>query len=372
MRQHGTGGLSAGLPSHRRRGQESICGDAASFDLPASHLASCIKEARRAASSLAHTTRLLRACYVQANECWESLASAEEACPGVDDELVAPTGASNFRAEHYKTLKALLRLLEDRIARETPQVRARRLSLQASPLAYRVAPAAHARSLQTSDGVTHPAEFLFGMLSDLSITAETLPQLLVRRPGPHRDARALKRGVVARRCAGSHRRRDGAACRRCCGGGPKNGACVDAQATLPPHAHDTVHPPTTRAGRAAVASSLARLVAGAEDRLQARWPHNSRRERHARSLTRAPVTCRSLESKSTATYRVHLRNGEGRAGGPCLSFWCMVPGVCMRDLQTMGVRSIVLTSGTLSPMESFAHELVRRLPRHVVPDAGCS
>ena len=39
----------------------------------------------------------------------------------------------------------------------------------------------------------------------------------------------------------------------------------------------------------------------------------------------------------------------------------MVPGVCMRELHTEGVRSIVLTSGTLSPMESFAHELVRLL-----------
>jgi hypothetical protein len=37
----------------------------------------------------------------------------------------------------------------------------------------------------------------------------------------------------------------------------------------------------------------------------------------------------------------------------------MVPGVCMRALESFGVRSIVLTSGTLSPLESFAHELVR-------------
>ena len=63
----------------------------------------------------------------QANQCWESLASAEEACPDVPDELVEPAGASKFRAEHYKLLKTLLRLLEDRIARETPQVRPRRI-----------------------------------------------------------------------------------------------------------------------------------------------------------------------------------------------------------------------------------------------------
>lgn len=37
----------------------------------------------------------------------------------------------------------------------------------------------------------------------------------------------------------------------------------------------------------------------------------------------------------------------------------MVPGVCMRELQADGIKCIVLTSGTLSPLESFAHELVR-------------
>ena len=63
----------------------------------------------------------------------------------------------------------------------------------------------------------------------------------------------------------------------------------------------------------------------------------------------------------TASYRLHLRNADGRGAtsGPCLGYWCLVPGICMRELQAMGVRSIVLTSGTLSPMESFAHELAR-------------
>jgi regulator of telomere elongation helicase 1 len=68
---------------------------------------------------------------------------------------------------------------------------------------------------------------------------------------------------------------------------------------------------------------------------------------------------RSAEDGSTALYRVHLRDGDGKAKGPCLSYWCLVPGVCMRELEKMGTRSIVLTSGTLSPLESFAHELAR-------------
>ncbi len=63
----------------------------------------------------------------------------------------------------------------------------------------------------------------------------------------------------------------------------------------------------------------------------------------------------------TASYRLHLRNADGKGAnsGPTLGYWCMVPGICMRELQAMGVRSIVLTSGTLSPLESFAHELAR-------------
>ncbi|CAM9744689.1 unnamed protein product, partial [Scytosiphon promiscuus] len=46
-----------------------------------------------------------------------------------------------------------------------------------------------------------------------------------------------------------------------------------------------------------------------------------------------------------------------------LCFWCFCPGVAMQDLKALGVRSIVVTSGTLSPLSSFANEL--RLPFEV-------
>ena len=74
-----------------------------------------------------------------------------------------------------------------------------------------------------------------------------------------------------------------------------------------------------------------------------------------RSVT---ILRRSKTDGTLDAYRVHIQPGDKRTGGSCLSYWCMVPGVCMRELQAEGVRSIVLTSGTLSPMESFAHELV--------------
>lgn len=56
--------------------------------------------------------------------------------------------------------------------------------------------------------------------------------------------------------------------------------------------------------------------------------------------------------------RVHAAQGKG--GGPAvptLSYWCFQPGMAMRALLATGVRSVLLTSGTLSPLASFAAEL---------------
>jgi len=55
-----------------------------------------------------------------------------------------------------------------------------------------------------------------------------------------------------------------------------------------------------------------------------------------------------------------------------MSFWCMVPGVIVNELCELGVKSLLLASGTLSPMDSFASELrapfpVRLENPHVIP-----
>uniref|UniRef100_A0A7N6C434 Regulator of telomere elongation helicase 1 n=1 Tax=Anabas testudineus TaxID=64144 RepID=A0A7N6C434_ANATE len=54
-----------------------------------------------------------------------------------------------------------------------------------------------------------------------------------------------------------------------------------------------------------------------------------------------------------------------------LSYWCFSPGFSMQDLVNQGVRCIILTSGTLSPLSSFTAEM--RIPfqvtlenRHVI------
>ncbi|XP_008072828.1 regulator of telomere elongation helicase 1 [Carlito syrichta] len=46
-----------------------------------------------------------------------------------------------------------------------------------------------------------------------------------------------------------------------------------------------------------------------------------------------------------------------RKQGKVLSYWCFSPGHSMRELLRQGVRSIILTSGTLAPVSSFALEL---------------
>lgn len=69
----------------------------------------------------------------------------------------------------------------------------------------------------------------------------------------------------------------------------------------------------------------------------------------------------------TSAYRVHIHlerpKGKGRGPPtPTLSYWCFQPGLAMRALQAMGVRSILLTSGTLSPLGGFAQELLLPFP----------
>lgn len=43
--------------------------------------------------------------------------------------------------------------------------------------------------------------------------------------------------------------------------------------------------------------------------------------------------------------------------GNILSYWCFSPGFSMQDLVNQGVRCIILTSGTLSPLASFTSEM---------------
>ncbi|CAJ2661268.1 unnamed protein product [Trifolium pratense] len=68
-------------------------------------------------------------------------------------------------------------------------------------------------------------------------------------------------------------------------------------------------------------------------------------------------------------YRVHVKEAEAwSANGSkgkvsrTLSWWCFNPGIALEEFGKNGVRSIILTSGTLSPLDSFAEELKLDFP----------
>lgn len=76
---------------------------------------------------------------------------------------------------------------------------------------------------------------------------------------------------------------------------------------------------------------------------------------------------KELIERSKAFYRMVVTEPPTTAGtssnqqqsvvNRVMAYWCFNPGVVMKDLLGMGVRSIVLTSGTLSPMKSFMQEM---------------
>ncbi|XP_047959212.1 regulator of telomere elongation helicase 1 homolog [Salvia hispanica] len=68
-------------------------------------------------------------------------------------------------------------------------------------------------------------------------------------------------------------------------------------------------------------------------------------------------------------YRFHVQEVEASSNDSfkgktsrTLSWWCFNPGIAMEEFTKLGVRSIILTSGTLSPMDSFAEELKLEFP----------
>lgn len=82
-------------------------------------------------------------------------------------------------------------------------------------------------------------------------------------------------------------------------------------------------------------------------------------QKRADLISKSKSFYRMVITDASATYGKQLggemnnQNPKGRT----MAYWCFNPGVVMKDLIGMGVRSIVLTSGTLSPMKSFMQEM---------------
>lgn len=71
----------------------------------------------------------------------------------------------------------------------------------------------------------------------------------------------------------------------------------------------------------------------------------------------------ALESRclaKAAFYRVHVSPKpppSQKNGGRTISYWCFAPSLAMEELANLNVRSILVTSGTLSPLPSYSMEL---------------
>ncbi|KAL0866039.1 hypothetical protein Bca101_045157 [Brassica carinata] len=74
-------------------------------------------------------------------------------------------------------------------------------------------------------------------------------------------------------------------------------------------------------------------------------------------------------SSHADVYRVHIQEHEQNSNdiikgkvSRTLSWWCFNPGITMQDIAKKGVGTIILTSGTLAPMDSMAQELKLDFP----------
>lgn len=68
---------------------------------------------------------------------------------------------------------------------------------------------------------------------------------------------------------------------------------------------------------------------------------------------------RPFESKSFKLHisPMHPQTPLNNTAPRRVCYWCFNPGLAMKNLCSKGVRSMILTSGTLSPLTSFASDL---------------
>ena len=76
------------------------------------------------------------------------------------------------------------------------------------------------------------------------------------------------------------------------------------------------------------------------------------------------VTTQSLRSK-TENSAGFVGTGSASNVGRVLSYWCFAPSLAMNELEALKVRSILITSGTLSPLPSYSLELGLSFPHTI-------
>jgi len=53
---------------------------------------------------------------------------------------------------------------------------------------------------------------------------------------------------------------------------------------------------------------------------------------------------------------------ERKRAARTVGFWCFNPGLGFHKIRKLGPRAIILTSGTLNPLETFQQELLMDFP----------
>ena len=283
---------------------ESVCADAASFELTGPLLAAAIDDAGAAARSASRRLDVGGCGGVVAGAAAPGRAQRRDPAPAAADPAA--------RARDLSLLGGVLTALEAAIgaaAGDLPRPAAVPAPQPGAAPSRRDAAPPH----QPAKGRTSPAQALFDILASVGVTAATLPTL----------ARALD-----------------------------DGAELLAEDAAARGAGD-------RAGTRAAGGALATLA----DAL-----------RLAFESTEPPLRG---GPPPTDSYRVHLRwepsTRPGRPATPTLAYWCFSAGVALRSLAGLGARSLLLTSGTLAPLDSLAAELGLPFPvtlenPHVVPD----
>ncbi|KAK1282794.1 DNA repair helicase UVH6 [Acorus calamus] len=225
---------------------ESICADAASFDLVSATLTACITEAK---------------------EC-VNLSTAKRSKEKSEDKSCNP--------EDFAILRALLLKLEKRISEVV--IESREL------------------------GFTRSGTYIYEFLSDLNITNETAKMLI--------------------------------------------GTIDDAAILL--EDDDTASKTTEKKALHKTKGRISRLES-IRDILE--------------------IIFRNGDTSHAKSYRFHVQENQAYATdvlkgkvSRTLSWWCFNPGIAMEEFVKSNVHSIILTSGTLSPMDSFALELNIRFP----------
>ena len=297
---------------------EGACAEAASFELPAANLASAVREAQEAFELAAAEEELSAASAEPARLLFNARGRGEDDGFGGAGERLGVNGMKRLhdgdrdgppkrRALEYKQLRGILLALESKIASE----------LDGVPGAANGA----------AKELVKPCAYFFDVLASLRITDE--PTIAVDGGGAGGGAGGAAAKTSSVRLL--------------------TGVMRDAALML--------------AGEAAAASG-----GGA---FKSRASSSFRLTEVADALEKAFAV---RESGQMDAFRVRIGApdaGAGRGGafpggsakpGPTLSFWCFTPGVAMRALKEKGARCVVLTSGTLSPMSSFASELALPFP----------